>query len=259
VSDRAAREPFRFLIPILLILLVPMAHLTPTGVELMTRGWVMVAAGGAVFAIFMIVSGVRVSTGGETDALATVGWLMLVSYLLHQFEEHGVDLLGRPYAFMHFVNVVLAERFPDSEISLTELSIYRINTLGVWVPFLLTIWAGRRLPWVGLAAAGLMFANAGLHIGAAMFLKEYNPGVGTAVVLFLPVSLAYFGAARRYAGVSLLAVGGGIAFGVVGHMVLPLVIEETAALAWTPRMMAIFVVMMFAPLVGNIIYRVTGV
>jgi Protein of unknown function with HXXEE motif len=233
-----------------------MAHLTPTGVDLMTRGWVMVAAGGAVFAIFMIVSGVRVSTGDKTDPLATAAWLLLISYLLHQFEEHGVDLMGRPYAFMEYGNAMLAERFPDRELALTELSIYRINTLGIWVPFLLAIWAGRRLPWVGLAAAGLMLANAGLHIGAAMAEREYNPGVGTAVVLFLPISLAYFGAARRYAGVGALAILGGIAFGIASHLMLPYVIEGAASPVWTSQLLSLFAVLMFAPLAANILSKV---
>lgn len=255
MSDRTSREPFRFLIPILLVLLVPIAHFTPSGVELLTRGWVMAAAGGAVFAVFMFVSGVRVSIHGETDPLATAAWLLLISYLAHQVEEHGVDLTGQTFAFMDYGNALLAARFPGEGLALTELSIYRINTLAIWVPFLLAIWAGRRLPWVGLAAAGLMLANAALHIGVAMVHRQYNPGVGTAVVLFLPVSLIYFSVALRQTSAGLVAVLGAIAFGGVAHLLLPFVIAEASAPAWTPRLLAIFGVLIFAPLVGNILFR----
>ena len=59
MSDAPVREPFRLAIPLLLILAVPLAHLTATGVALLETGWVLVGLGGAAFAVFMIFSGVR--------------------------------------------------------------------------------------------------------------------------------------------------------------------------------------------------------
>jgi len=255
-SEHSLSDPFRLLIPILLILLIPLAHLTPAGVALMERGWVLVGAGGAFFAIMMLVSGVRVTVAGRTDALGTAAWFLMLAYLVHQFEEHGIDLAGRTYHFITYANGVLADRYPDSETQLTELSIYRINTLLVWVPFLLAIWAGRRFPWVGLAAAGLMLTNSALHISLTFARGEYNPGLATAVVLFLPISLYYFSVSRRYASTGTFSVIAAIAFGVVAHAALPLVIEEAAATEWSPRLAGIFATLALAPLISNILYRI---
>ncbi len=255
MSDASLREPYRLGLPILLILFVVLMHFTATGVAMFETGWVLLAMGGAGFALLMILSSVRVSAGAVTDSLGTAGWLLVIGYLLHQIEEHGVDLYGRSYYFIEYGNAQLAARFGEDGPRLTDLAIYRINTLAVWVPFLLAIWAGRRLPWVGLAAAGLMLTNGLFHIGIAMVQREYNPGLGTAVVIFLPLSIAYFGTIRRQAGVGHLAVLGGIAFGVVGHALLPTIIAEAGSPEWTDRLYAIFGAMIFAPLVGNIIYR----
>lgn len=254
-SERSTRDPFRLLIPILLILAIPLAHLTPVGVALMERGWVMAGAGGAFFAIMMMVSGVRVTFAGQTDALGTAAWLLMLAYLVHQFEEHGIDLTGRTYHFITYANGALAELYPDGGLRLTELSIYRINTLLVWVPFLLAIWAGRRFPWVGLAAAGLMLTNSGLHIFQTFTRGEYNPGLATAVVLFLPISLNYFSVSRRYAGTGILSAIAAVAFGIAAHAALPFVIEEAAAAEWTSRLAGIFATLALAPLIANILYR----
>jgi hypothetical protein len=255
MSDVSAREPFRFAIPILLILFVPLMHLTATGVTMLETGWVLVGLGGAVFAVFMIFSGVSVGSDGVRDPLATSAWLLLIGYLFHQFEEHGIDLYGRVYYFIEYGNVQLAARFGESGPQLTDLAIYRINTLGIWVPFLLAIWAGRRLPWVGLAAAGTMLTNGLFHIMIAVGNGEYNPGLGTALVLFLPISISYFRNARREAGIGLLAVLGGIAFGVAGHVLLPTMIVAAGVADWSPQLSAMFGLLVLGPLVANIIYR----
>jgi len=255
MSDASVREPFRLAIPILLILFVPLMHLTTTGVTMFETGWVLVGLGGAVFATLMIFSGVSVNAGGVRDPLATAAWLLLIAYLVHQVEEHGIDLYGRVYYFIEYGNMQLAARYGEEGPRLTDLAIYRINTLGIWVPFLLAIWAGRRLPWVGLAAAGIMLTNGLFHIGIAMTNGEYNPGLGTALVLFLPISVAYFRNARRETDIGFLAVAGAIAFGVATHALLPMIISEAGVGTWTLRLSAIFGLLMFAPLVGNIFYR----
>ena len=32
----------------------------------------------------------------------TLGWLLLPTYMIHQFEEHGIDFTGEKYAFQKF-------------------------------------------------------------------------------------------------------------------------------------------------------------
>jgi hypothetical protein len=53
--------------------------------------------------------------------------MRLIVYLIHQFEEHGVDLLGRSY----FRQNLIGEFGPGGGFVLTPLAIYRTNTLVV--------------------------------------------------------------------------------------------------------------------------------
>jgi hypothetical protein len=66
---------------------------------------------------------------------------------------------------------------------------------------LAAVWGDRRFIWPGLAAGGLVVTNALLHIGIALWRKEYNPGVGSAIVLFLPVAFLCFRFVVRHRGV----------------------------------------------------------
>ena len=73
MSDANLREPYRLGIPILLILFVALMHFTATGVAMFETGWVLLAMGGAGFALLMNLSSVRVSAGAVTDSLGTAG------------------------------------------------------------------------------------------------------------------------------------------------------------------------------------------
>lgn len=102
-------------------------------------------------------------------------YLLLPVYMLHQFEEHDDD------RFRRFVNALFGgER-------LTKSDVFLINVPGVWglgaASLLLAAFAA---PGFGLIQAYLVLVNALVHIGQALRLKRYNPGLVTAVVLFLP-------------------------------------------------------------------------
>lgn len=253
---RRPAPPFRFLIPILLVLLVPLMHGTEAGETLFLKSWVLIGLGGAVFGLMVILSGVRLTAGGESDPLGMAAWGLLLAFFLHQFEEFGVDLYGNLNAFPTYMGIVLTEHYPEFDNPLTELSIYRVNTIGVWGLFLLAIWAGHRLPWMGLAAAGIMFANACVHIGLAFAMREYNPGLATAVLLFLPLSLRYFIVSAHVTDASWLAAISGILFGLACHGALPTVLVEASEPAWGPRLALIFGLLVLFPVGANLIARI---
>ncbi|NJL10068.1 MAG: HXXEE domain-containing protein [Calothrix sp. SM1_7_51] len=56
----------------------------------------------------------------------------------------------------------------------------------------LAVWGGVQFPFVGLCAAAGLLVNAIAHIAEGIVFQEYNPGLMTAVVLFIPLSLFYF-------------------------------------------------------------------
>lgn len=113
--------------------------------------------------------------GGEKFALI---YLQLPLYLLHQWEEHRHD------AFRQFVNRVIG----GGREALTPTATFWINALGVWGVDLVAIylaWAVK--PVAGLVAGYMAVVNAILHLGPALKRREYNPGLLTALLLFLPL------------------------------------------------------------------------
>jgi hypothetical protein len=105
-------------------------------------------------------------------------FLHFPAYMLHQVEEHQGD------AFRTFVN---ARLFGGKE-ALTTSDILWINLPGVWGPELVAIYAAAigGASW-GLFAPYLALVNAAAHIVAAILLRSWNPGLGTAIFLFAPL------------------------------------------------------------------------
>ncbi len=115
----------------------------------------------------------------------TAGWaislvfLQLPLYMLHQLEEHAGD------RFRLHVNEVIGGGL---EV-LSRPATFVINSLGVWGVDLLAIYlAAFVAPGWGLMAIYLPIVNALGHIGEGLVLRRYNPGLWTAVLLFVPVS-----------------------------------------------------------------------
>ncbi|MGC2474103.1 MAG: HXXEE domain-containing protein [Candidatus Sulfotelmatobacter sp.] len=105
-------------------------------------------------------------------------YAMLPVYMFHQFEEHTGD------RFRHFVNQKL---FHGVE-ALMPLAVLWINLPGVWGLGLTCIYAASfaGIGW-GLGIVYLVLVNAMMHIVAAIAWREYNPGLWTALVLFVPI------------------------------------------------------------------------
>jgi hypothetical protein len=100
-------------------------------------------------------------------------------YMLHQVEEHAGD------RFRRFANLHVGH----GREALTTAAVVWINILGVWGVNLAALY----LAWfvevgLGLVAVYLVLVNALTHIAAAAVLRSYNPGLVSAVGLFLPLS-----------------------------------------------------------------------
>lgn len=113
-------------------------------------------------------------------------------YMVHQVEEHTGD---RFRAFAN--NVMLGGRD-----GLTTASVLVINVGLVWglnlAAFYLGLFFGAGY---GLVAPYAMLVNALIHIAARLRLGVYNPGLVTALVLFLPLSVASLVVIGREPGV----------------------------------------------------------
>ena len=107
-------------------------------------------------------------------------YLQLPVYMLHQLEEHYDD------RFRKFVNDLLA----GGREVLSTPAVVVVNVVGVWVVILIALYLARFVGLgLGLIAIYLTLVNALVHVVGAVVQRRYNPGLATAVVLFLPVGL----------------------------------------------------------------------
>ncbi|MEO1148502.1 MAG: HXXEE domain-containing protein [Cyanobacteria bacterium J06638_22] len=121
--------------------------------------------------------------------------LFLVAYIIHQFEEHWVDLFGEQYAFYSDVNQLLLGVLNSQNSTIMPLSpesIYVINTSLVWLVGILAIWRSPEHLFSSLAMAGITLVNGISHIILGIAKQAYNPGLLTAIVIFLPLAIIFY-------------------------------------------------------------------
>lgn len=115
------------------------------------------------------------SSAGADMALI---FIQLPVYMLHQWEEHTGD------RFRKYINRTLGR----GREALTPAATFWINSIGVWGIDLAALYLAWTLgPNAGLVAAYLAVVNAFAHVMTTLIRREYNPGVVTALLLFLPV------------------------------------------------------------------------
>lgn len=139
----------------------------------LTANWVY----GGFLASFLILAWIALSGPTMSAALVLVA-LQLPVYMIHQYEEHDDD------RFRRFFNTLLGH---GREL-LTIPAVFVINIGGVWAVYIAAIALAAKVDLgLGLIAVYGTLVNAVVHIAAAIAKRVYNPGLATAVLLFLPV------------------------------------------------------------------------
>jgi hypothetical protein len=133
--------------------------------------------GGALAGVLLLLLLPAVDSGWPL-ALALI-YLQMPIYMLHQLEEHDNN------RFQHVVNDVIGH----GEDVLSALAIFVIN-IGVWLLNLLSfaLAAHVGIGW-GLIGVYAMVVNAVVHIVVGAIRRQYNPGLVSSIVLFLPIGL----------------------------------------------------------------------
>lgn len=150
---------------------------------------------GTFMAPFLILAAAafRSASPGQPDprALALMLWVV---YIIHQFEEHWVDVYGQTYAFYGYLNAFLSGLNGDESgvEFISQASIFVINTSLVWLVGALGVFLGVRNIFATLCMAAIVVVNAVSHVGASFISGQYNPGLLTALILFLPAGLAAY-------------------------------------------------------------------
>ncbi|MFO0595224.1 MAG: HXXEE domain-containing protein [Myxococcaceae bacterium] len=200
-----------------LLALAALFAVVAVGAPALRLEWMYLGLGGALFLAVAYLAN-PAAWAGRRLALA-----LLVAYLVHQFEEHGFDLLGHRYAFQASANAVLGPVLgcaPGAECPLTVDAIFWVNTLLVWWPYALAVLFGARRPAMVVAVSGLTLANAIAHVVPAVLKGAYDPGLLTAVLLFVPVGALTWRTARRRWGAHRQTLGLAFAWGALGHPLL---------------------------------------
>jgi hypothetical protein len=145
----------------------------------LTANWQRLAPGLAVIGAVLWLFFFRAAPASEQGMFAA----LFVLYMVHQIEEHLW-----PGGFRQFTNAHIFQSGNDDwPVSMGGVAL--VNVGFVWLPLALAVlWPGP-LRWVGLAWIGLTFVNAITHIIASLRFRVYNPGLVTAVLLFLPFTI----------------------------------------------------------------------
>jgi hypothetical protein len=148
-----------------------------------------------------------------------LAWLAVLLYLLHNIEEYGIDLLGVRHAFPDALCTNLGQP-PYPGCTIPPAFFLAVNLSLIWVAGPIAALLSRRHPLVGLVFYGVIGVNGMTHVVPALLGRGYNPGLLTALLLFLPLTIwvarTQFGPARLpYKGFAVI-----MATGALVHVVL---------------------------------------
>ncbi len=121
--------------------------------------------------------------------LALLLWLSLITLFLHQFEEYRF-----PGYFPGMMNsVMFSSRQPD-RYPLNTQTAFIINVIIGWLLYFLAAVFNEKVLWLGIATIFVSVGNVIAHTFLFNIKGKtvYNPGMLTAIVLFLPLSFLFF-------------------------------------------------------------------
>ncbi|MEL7281363.1 MAG: HXXEE domain-containing protein [Pseudomonadota bacterium] len=187
--------------------------------DFLVQHWMKV---GTFMAPFLILVAFRVSATEKLINARSISLALLVAYILHQFEEHWVDVYGRTFAFKPYLNDFLSGLMGHAQVQelMSDASVFVINTSLVWLVGALAVWRGDKHIFAALCMAAIVVVNAMSHIGAGLMSGSYNPGLLTAVLIFLPLGIGSYVllARRKTATVGLISAS--LVWGLAGHLIM---------------------------------------
>ena len=156
----------------------------------------------------------------QSNAAWLLTYSLLPVYMFHQVEEHTGD------RFRNFVN----EKVFGGIEALSHAAVLWINLPGVWGVGLLSIYAASYMGigW-GLGMVYLVLVNGLVHVAAAVAWREYNPGLWTALILFLPVGTLALVEVSRQPGVRHLHHAVGLSTAIAIHVAIVVYTRGRAA------------------------------
>ncbi|MEO0550235.1 MAG: HXXEE domain-containing protein [Pseudomonadota bacterium] len=189
--------------------------------DFLVENWMKVGTFMAPFLLFVAFAFMPPKDKDTGFDLRIATLFLLVAYIVHQFEEHWIDLFGNVYAFHKSVNELVLGLLgaPEGSIGpLTREGVFVINTSLVWLVACLGIWSAPRHAFPALAMMGIVLVNAIAHIlnGVA----GYNPGLLTSVIVFLPLSGFFYFKSIRSGAANRKEVFASLVWAVIAHVLM---------------------------------------
>ncbi|MEO1700641.1 MAG: HXXEE domain-containing protein [Pseudomonadota bacterium] len=187
--------------------------------DFLVQHWMKV---GTFMAPFLVLVALSFSDSGRFIDTRSIALALLVAYILHQFEEHWVDVYGRTFAFKPYLNAFLSNLLGHAQVQelMSDESVFVINTSLVWLVGALAVWRGGEHIFAAFCMAAIVVVNAISHIGAGLISGSYNPGLLTAILIFLPVGVgAYVLLARNPASTAAL-ISASLIWGLTAHLIM---------------------------------------
>lgn len=191
--------------------------------EFLIAHWMKLGTFMAPFLLFTVCAFWPQQGSDSNNYIRLVSLLLFVAYLVHQFEEHWIDLNGNEYAFKNYLNDMLRDSLNVSDnttVLLSDTGIFVINTSLVWLVASLSILQGSAHVFSALCMNAIVLVNAISHLAASVFGQEYNPGLATAVTVFFPLSIIVYHWVLRTETESFLAVCASMVWGILAHIVM---------------------------------------
>jgi len=201
---------------------------------------------GTFMSPFLVLVAASFSKPGRAIDARSISLVLLLAYILHQFEEHWVDIYGRGYAFKPYLNAFLSGLLGHAQAAelMSDASVFVINTSLVWLVGALAVWRGGEHIFAALCIAAIVVVNAISHIGAGLISGSYNPGLLTAVLVFLPVGVGAYVLLVRSEAATASLISASLIWGLIAHLIM---IGGILAMSQTPELPESF---LFAALIA---------
>ena len=163
--------------------------------DFLIDNWMKIGIYAVPFILFIFFSSRTEQTEEVLSDTKLISVLLLLAYIIHQFEEHWIDIFGNKYAFYEYFNTLFLTVLgaqDSSVIILSREAIFLINTSLVWLIGIIAIWRSPKHLFPVLAMNGIVLVNAISHILPGIFQQSYNPGLLTAIIIFLPLAITFY-------------------------------------------------------------------
>ncbi|MEL6919890.1 MAG: HXXEE domain-containing protein [Pseudomonadota bacterium] len=187
--------------------------------DFLVQHWMKV---GTFMAPFLVLVAFSFSPSERFINARSISLALLVAYILHQFEEHWVDIYGRGYAFKPYLNAFLSDLLGHAQVQelMSDASIFVINTSLVWLVGALAVWRESEHIFAAFCMAAIVVVNAISHIGAGLISGSYNPGLLTAILIFLPIGVGAYVLLARSPSATAGLISASLIWGLAAHLIM---------------------------------------